>query len=140
MRFKSQYKEQLQEKERLLKIKENVASCTKMINEILKVEMVDGIDSQELTRLKFKAIESINECSNEFMRGAYKYSFYFDKENPDFSAYFGLKDGNLCLIFRQDMNMSFHSYLETPEEILKGIKEVEEIAAKIEDKKEGLEK
>jgi len=103
----------------------NLKPCIDMINEIIRVEEVDGVDKLEIPSLIRKTVQHITDFSTELANDGFKHYIYAKESDPDFMAYFAIRGDKVNLVFRQALNDAHHYYFSTPEEILKGVDFVE---------------
>ena len=97
----------------------NIAS---LIHDLSTLSLVEGVDANKLTALKFKAIELLSAYAME--RGKNKdLRQYPITSAPDFTAYFSTNSqtGQTSLVFRQQLQDSMHYYFSNAEEIVKGM-------------------
>ena len=93
-----------------------------MINEIINVSSVEGIDENVLGKLKLKAIQAISAFGVEKSKNP-EFMRYPITESADFGAYITAdkETGAVSLVFRQQLNVTMHYSFSTAEEILKGL-------------------
>ena len=93
-----------------------------LIHNISALTYVEGIDENNLTSLKLKAIELLSAYAVEKSKSEdlWKYPIV---DTPDFGAYFSTDKSTekTSLIFRQELNNTMHYYFSSAPEIITAI-------------------
>lgn len=113
-----------------------IKKITDLIKEILAVESIEGIEKEELTELKAKAINYLTNFINGLIDNPNCERYSIGSYNPLLNAYFAMRKDNqsgqekISLVVRQEDNMAYHFYFFKAEDILSSLSTIEKVNAK----------